>query len=197
VPRGRPTEPETLARVEALVKAGDLGRNAIARECGVSGAVVSAVAADLGIVFDWAKTEAATAARLVQAAEIRENLANLFLLEAHRALQDLHAPAVTFQFESGHEVTVEEDGKTTTRYEPGAFREHVLPEPTFSDKRNLMTIAGIAISKAAEVSRPQPGQGAEEGVAVLTRLARAIDRMAEDGDLVDVDPTEVPDPSGA
>lgn len=194
-PGRRPIDEETRARAVAMMQDTEnpMGRNAIARELGVAASSVGLWAQEVGHAFDWSSTEVATAARRIQAADIRENLALALLHEAHRSLNDLRAPAVMIQFEQGR-VEAEYDGdgkivKTTTQ--AGQFREHILDEPTFSDKRNIMTVVGIAISKAAEVSRPQAGQGAEQGAAVLQRLARAIDRMSDE-DLADVDPTEVP-----
>jgi hypothetical protein len=196
-PSRLPIKPETRERAIELMtrEIEPMGRNAIARELGISGPTVGNIAREIGHVFDWAATEAATAARRVQADKIRENIANLMLLEAHNALQRLHEPAVMVHFEPGRTRTdYDEEGRIrSTVTEPGEFREHVLDEPTYSDQRNLMTIAGIAVTKAAEVSRPQPGQGAEQGVAVLTRFAEGLEIVAAKLRADGVDPTAIPE----
>lgn len=62
----------------ADIKAGELGRNEIARKHGVSGSTVSMIASDEGLLdaFDRAETKAATAARVVAMTEARASLAN-------------------------------------------------------------------------------------------------------------------------
>lgn len=188
MPQGVPIKEETRAEILRLIAENadtpdepPHTRNAIARATGVSGATVGNVAQSVGYVFDWSVTEAATAARRVQADKIRENLASLFLLEAHRALTSLHEPAERIDFAPG------------TEHRKAKYSTRILPEPTISDQRNLMTIAGIAITKAAEVTRPQAGQGAEQGAAVLTDLARMLDNAAQALTDSGVDPTAMPE----
>jgi hypothetical protein len=196
-PSRRPIDAETRGRAIELMtrEIEPLGRNAIAKELGIAGSTVGSIARDIGHEFDWSVTEAAVAARRVQSSQIRENIANLMLLEAHRALQQLHEPAVMVHFEPGRSRTdYDEQGRIQTVVtEPGEFREHILDEPTFSDQRNLMTIAGIAVTKAAEVSRPQPGQGAEQGASIIMQLFGELESVV--GVLLEsgVDPTVPPE----
>lgn len=184
--RGRPVDLEIRARAEDLIRAGDLSRNAIAKELGVSGSTISGIAADIGVMFDRSKSELAVRLRGIDIADLKSKLALAALDEAWRSVEDMHAPAVRIEFEGGHQVTeYDAEGKITrTVYEPGAFREHVTPEPTFSDKRNLATIYGIMISKAQELTKQQDAQNPVDSQSFIdgmqVALAAVGDRLAGD-----------------
>lgn len=164
--RGVPVNAETRARAVELMRAGDMSRNAIARELNLSGGSVSAIAREIGHEFDRASTELAMAARSIDLAKERQELAAMFALEARRSLEDMHAPALMVQFSAGSE-----------HHEP-EFHEHVLPEPSFSDKRNLMTIAGIAVTKIAELTKASAAAGSEEGISFIESLADSLTAAA-------------------
>lgn len=71
MPRPEPLAAAVVERVESLLASG-LGRNAIAREVGVSGSSVSKVARAAGVTFAGAAmTATATACRRVDAATVR------------------------------------------------------------------------------------------------------------------------------
>lgn len=178
----------------------NMSRNAIARELEISGGTVSRIAEEAGHSFDRSQTELALRIRQVDIAAMRADLAKAMLDEAWRSLEDMHSPAVMIQFETGHpEDVFNEDGiRTNTVYRPGEFREHVLDEPTFSDKRNLMTIAGIAVSKAAELTRSVEGAGTVEAISFIDGLGDLLrtvrDIVAGDSDPAS-DPTIEPAPT--
>lgn len=209
---GQPVDPETRARVVALMGEGVLGRNAIARETGVSGWTVTMIAQEIGHTFDRRNTELAVAARTVDLAKERQELAAMLMVEVRQSLEDMRAPATMVQFEGGHQLT-ESEGEgdervTRTRWVPGEWREHVIPEPTFSDKRNLMTIVGIGITKIAELTKATEAAGSETAVSYLDNLTASLEvaraaimreaaargaSAAEDAPVVDeTDPTVVP-----
>ena len=184
---GSPVSEETRARAIELMQAGELGRNAIAREVGVSAGTVSNIARDIGHEFDRSQSELAVAIQTVNLAKIRGDLAQAFALEAWRAIEDMHAPALMVQWASA------------TEHQTGGWQEHVLPEPTISDRRNLMTVAGIAVTKIAELTKANDAGGSQEAAAYLDRLQDSLglaaaalrERDASSAD-VDSDPTVEP-----
>ena len=182
MPRGRPVDDETRARIATLCAEG-LTRNAIARAVGVAGSTVSLVAADLGHTFDRTEIRAALEARQVDLAAERQRLAEAAIAQAWQALDDMNAPAVMVHFEAGNE------------HRRGEFREHILDRPTVSDLRNLATVFGIMTTKVAELTRPLSGHVADGALSVLEQvgdsLADAARRLAAEG----VDPTAEPDPN--
>lgn len=71
MPRPEPLPAELVERIGMLLSAG-WGRNAVAREVGVSGSSVSRIARDAGVTFPGAsRTATATACGRVDAAVIR------------------------------------------------------------------------------------------------------------------------------
>lgn len=178
--RGLPVSDETRAQAIELMRAGELGRNAIARETGLSTASVTNIAQEIGHTFDRSKSELAVAARTVDLAKMRVELAHAFALEAWQSMEDMHSPALLVQFEAGRNVNEYEDGKLVrTRTKPGKFRSTVLPEPSFSDKRNLMTIAGIAVTKIAELTKSTAAEGSADAVSYLDNLGAALSVASE------------------
>lgn len=75
-------------RVAELHEQG-LGRNAIAKEMGVGGRIVSEVAKALGLTFDRSSTRVATAARVADSQERRAALAARILNTADKTLERL------------------------------------------------------------------------------------------------------------
>lgn len=187
----RPVDSSTRARVLELFEAGDLGRNEIAREVGLAAATISGIAREVGHEFDRSKSRVAIQARAVDIADMRSMLAKASLLEAFQALEDMHAPAIMVQFEAGHQTTrYDDDGKPVkTENTVGSFREHILDEPTFSDKRNLATIYGIMISKAAELTKTTAAAGSAESISYLETLAEGLKLVAKH---MSNDPSEDP-----
>lgn len=199
MPRGRPVDPETRARiVEALESRPDVGRNTLAREFEVAAATVTAIAREVGHEFDRSSTALAVRARQVDLSALRGELAQAALLRAWEALEAMDAPATMVHFETGfhHDVLDVTDGqpRVLSKYEPGEFREHVLDAPTFSDQRNLATIFGIMTQRAADLTRADTGAGAEAGAGLLDGLSTALHVAAEHlRNDSSTDPTIVPD----
>lgn len=185
----KPVETETRTRVVELMAEGKLGRNAIAREVGLAGSTITMIAQEIGHEFDRSQSELARRIRTIDIADMRAKLAKASLDEAWRTLEDMRSPATMVHFEAGGQYT-DEDGKI--QYKRGSFREHVLDEPTYSDKRNLATVYGIMITKSAELTRQVDGANVSDGSSVLDGLRIALQGAANA--LADVDPTVIPDP---
>ena len=182
MPKGIPVNEETRARAVALMREGKLSRNAIARELDLSGGSVSAIAKDIGHEFDRSKTEIALAARTIDLAVERQEIAKMIAVEVRRSLEDMRAPALMVQFSAGSE-----------HHEP-EFHEHVLPEPSFADKRNLMTIVGIGVTKIAELTKATATEGSAEAISYLDTLVAGLSvaRDALSGMGPETDPTIEP-----
>lgn len=181
MPRGIPVDAETRTRIAELIQAGDLGRNAIARETGVAAPVVSGIAQELGIAFDRSKSALMIEVSKIDRAKMRADLADAMLIEAWRATEDMHAPTLRVEFESGKQVQeYDSEGKLSrTSYKPGKFRTIVLPEPTASDRRNLMTVAGIAISKAAELTKEAANAGSADALSFIDGMDATLAKVRE------------------
>ena len=175
----RPVTDETRAEVGRL-HADGLGRNAIARALDVPAATVSGIARALGLEFDREQTALALRARQIDLAAERATIKSMLLVRARDALEALDAPALVYSF----------GGKDNT------YAERVLDAPPVADQRNLMTIAGIALTRYADLDRVDNGAtGTAEAVGMLDRLSSAltvaVESMTADGDLPD--PTRTPD----
>ncbi|MFF4412131.1 hypothetical protein ACFYY8_06330 [Streptosporangium sp. NPDC001559] len=114
-------------------------RNEIARQHGVSPSTVSKIARDEGVTtaFDRTQTKNATEAKKADNAALRATTSRRFLEEANRFLDDLHRPALIWNF----------GGKDNT------FNSKELPEPPTADKRNLIVSAATAIDKHLAVEK--------------------------------------------
>ena len=186
MPKGRPVDDETRTRIAELCADG-LTRNAIARAVHLSGSTVSSIAEQQGHTFDRTEIRAAIEARQIDLAGERVKLAEAATVAAWQALDDMNAPTVLVQWDSGHAATLAQE------YVRGEFREHVLDRPSIPDLRNLATIFGIMSSKVAELTRPLVGSMPEGTLSVLEQvgdsIADAARKLAADG----VDPTAEPD----
>lgn len=179
--RGRPVEPETRDSIVAAFAEGHT-RNRIARDHGVSGALVSSIAVDVGHTFDRTKSELAVAARTIDLAKIRVDLAQAMAVEAWRALEDMHEPVTIATYQHAMEHT------------EGGWMEHTLDEPTIADRRNLMTIAGIAVSKIAELTRQSEGVPDSTALSYIDNLRASLDVVRDTlaTQVPDSDPTVEP-----
>lgn len=130
-------------------------RNGIARLIGRGGRFVSEHAARMGLDFDRAKTEAATAARKADLEERRTLLADLLVDDALRLRARIWEP--TFVYNIG--------GKDNT------FTKEEVPEPPPADKRALMTAATAA---AAQSLRLVPPETETEGMAAVDQWLRGM-----------------------
>ncbi|NUT31540.1 MAG: helix-turn-helix domain-containing protein [Hamadaea sp.] len=130
--------PVTQADHDAVkeLHAQGFGRNEIARRIDRGERTVSRIAEKLGLSFVRSEqTKAATEAKKVDAKARRAALAIALLEDAERLRKQLWEPATVFNF----------GGKENT------YEERELPEPTFSDKRNIMQAIGTAVDRAVKL----------------------------------------------
>lgn len=182
MPKGRPVDAQTRARMLELFAEGKLGRNAIARELGVAGSTVTLVAKEVGHEFNWEATELAVRAHSIQAAQIRSRLAQMALLRAAETLEAMDAPTTLVHYQA------------TTEHDTGGWKEHVLDTPTIADQRNLATTFGILVSRASDLMRSTEGAASAEAVSMLDTLAAGIEAAARALEASDAstDPTAEP-----
>lgn len=136
----RPRIPEDKrAAILEDIKSGEKARSQIAEDHAVSTTSVSKIAHDAGITDAFSRTQTKNATEAAQAdnAASRARLAERFLEEAHRALDDLHKPHMVFSF----------GGKDNL------YNEHEFSEPPPADKRNLMIIAATAADKHMAIDK--------------------------------------------
>ncbi len=153
------------ARLREL-HARELSARAIAAELGVSASTVSRWAKDDGLKFDRAQTAQAVAAQTVDLAARRARLVE--------RMMDLAEETVGI-IESGEveQVQITQAGKIvrTTR------------KPDMTDRRNAVTISGIAVDKATKLL--DRDTGVENATSTLDALEAAIGAAARgllDGD---------------
>jgi ParB-like chromosome segregation protein Spo0J len=112
-----------------------LGRNDIARAIGRSPSTVSKIAAALGLTFDRTATAVATEARKADARAMRAEIALGLLEDVVRLRGQLFKSCTVFNF----------GGKDNT------FEQALIDEPTFADKRNILTAIGTAVDRAMKL----------------------------------------------
>lgn len=172
MPRGHTFDSEKRAMIPQLHARG-LSLTAIARELGTSPATVSKYARLDGIEFDRAKTKSATAARKIDLAAMRAELAHRLLVEANHFLGSLHKPFVVFNF----------GGKDNT------YEERTLDGPPTADIRNLLTSTGIALQRSLELSKfdADPNEG-------LSAVDEWLEAMTGCGDEPEAEPESPVEP---
>ncbi|NUV65658.1 hypothetical protein G6W57_00825 [Streptomyces sp. CAI-121] len=142
-----------------------LGRNAIAREMGKCGSVVSRTAEHLELTFDRSRIEAATAARLADLAERRSILAEQLTSDAERLRKKLWEPTFVYAFGGAQNI----------------YNSEPVDEPPPADKRSLMTTAGTAIDKSLKLVPAEANTGgADEAKSMLGKLAQGISAIVNE-----------------
>lgn len=157
MPRGRPVDAATRARVQDLHAQG-WTRNAIAREVGMSGSTVSGIIRAAGGSFDREATRQATEAAQQDAAAARAQLSLDLLADAQRLRAQLWAPTRHGQFGGKENV----------------WSEVRLPEPTFGDKRAITAAVGNLVRDHVRLAEADADTGHTEAAAMLTSLHGAI-----------------------
>lgn len=163
--RPSPVTEQTRARIAELHGQG-LSRNAIGRELGYSGATISKHAKALGLTFDRTAIATATAAQQIDLAARRTRLVERMMDLAEESIDIIQAGEI-------EAVKITELGKIvrTTR------------KPDMTDRRNAVTISGIAVDKATKLL--DRDTGTEGAVSTLDALEAAIGAAARgimDGD---------------
>ncbi|MFE3449641.1 hypothetical protein ACFXJ8_11965 [Nonomuraea sp. NPDC059194] len=131
MPQGKPLNDKARAAILRDIESGEKSCRSIATEHGVAPSTVAKIARDNGLGFERTKTKNATEAKKADNAALRASTSRRFLEEANRFLDDLHKPALVWNF----------GGKDNT------FNSKELPAPSTADKRNLIVSAATAIDK--------------------------------------------------
>jgi hypothetical protein len=154
MPRGRPVDPDTRARVIQLIRDG-IPRNAIARECMIAPSSVTAIAQDEGLTFERATmTASAVAARQADMKLRRVELIEELTAKAGDHLARIDQPFLAFNF----------GGKDNT------YEEHELDSAPTGDILNLHRAASLALKDARELIRDDDDQGVGEAESMLMNL---------------------------
>jgi hypothetical protein len=151
----------------------------------------TAAGAQLGIpketIMSWAKkagirtvrteaTRAAVEAKVVDGKLRRQELAALLLEDAHKLRKQLWEPTMAFSF----------GGKDNT------YEEQLIPEPTFADKKNIMSAVSVAAATMAKLEAVDTDNGVAGAVSMLDRLVEQIGGLSDDGGV----PEAAPVPQG-
>lgn len=156
-PRQYIGNPEIEKRVRELHAQG-LGRNAIARQIGCADSTLSKIAARLGLSFDRTRTAEATRAKQVDAAARRADLSATLLEDAHRLRAQLWEPTRHGSF----------GGKDNV------WSEIELDEPTFADKRNILSAVSTAVRDHIRLTEVDADGGAAEHGSMLAELMTGL-----------------------
>lgn len=137
MPSARDATPEEQEQLRQMHAAG-MGRNAIMRAMGESGRFVTENCKALGLVFErGAQVAKATEAKKADAKQLRAALSLALLEDAERMRRQLFSPTMAHNF----------GGKENT------FNAELIPEPTASDKRALMSAISAAIEKSIVIDK--------------------------------------------
>jgi transposase-like protein len=157
VPQNGPFSPEERAQVVRWIEGG-MSRNEIVRRTGRGNATITRIAQAHGLKFDRGGDlmTAALEASYIDKRAKRLALSEKLLEDAHRLRQQLWSPTTLVQLNN----------------RTGEFARTKLKEPTFADKRNIMTAIGIAVDKVAELERLDAPQEGKQAVITLVDLLR-------------------------
>ncbi|MGW4810541.1 helix-turn-helix domain-containing protein [Kitasatospora cineracea] len=141
--------------------AAGLGRNDICRETGRSAHLVSAIAAELGLVFPRGpEVEAAMETRRAQLAERRMLTAEILQAKVEQLLDKMDGPTTVYAF----------GGKDNT------FASETLPEPPADVRKALMSTIGMALDRSLKLEPIRDDGGAE---AARTMVGQLMTGLAE------------------
>jgi hypothetical protein len=147
-------------------------RNAIAAELGRGVASISRAAKDMGLSFDRRATQAATAAKVIDAKAKRVAEMNALLDDAKRLRLQLFAPCTIHAF----------GGKENT------YNQAQIEQPLFADQAKIMQAYGTAIEKSLRLDAHDGDGSIEQVGSLLGNLFDSIrGRVGEDQAAADDD----------
>jgi transposase-like protein len=154
-----PLDPTKRTAITNAIRAGGTCRG-IAREHGVSPDTVRRIAADAGITNPFARTRtaAATRAKVADNKARRAELSALLLDDAHRLRVQLWQPCTIGSFGGRDNVWTDTE----------------LPEPTFADKRAIITAVNTAVRSHLEIERVDSDAGVDHAKSMLGALAEGL-----------------------
>lgn len=153
-------------RLCELAEAGATVRQ-IAAELGIGLASVSKYAKLLGVSFDRSATEAATAARVVDARARRAELAVRLLEVANAELDRLSRPHRVHAFVGGQAPT---------------YLEHVLPQPDAPSRLAIARTVATLLDRHVRLAEMGSNAELEATTSMLGNLQVALHRYCEDAD---------------
>jgi transposase-like protein len=155
-------------RAEALALYETHGPTAVTDQLGIPKQTVQDWAKAAGVrTVRTARTREATEARAVDLKASRQELAALLLADAHKLRKQLWEPAVVHAF----------GGKDNT------YEEHQLEEPTFTDKKNIISAVSTAMTTVVKLDAVDaaPADGAAGAVSVIDKLMAGFTQVYEAG----------------
>lgn len=167
-----PITDEQRAQVLRLARDGNLSRNQIAKDTGVSAGSVTNITKAAGISFDRTATEQAVKSRKADLAARRTELQLQMLEDAARLRLQLWAPA-TYR-ELGKFSDAKGQGGTG-----GASWTEVVtwtqPQPNVADQLKLVQATSLAITTEAKMAAAAGDTDTEQGKAMLVQLFGMLD----------------------
>lgn len=142
------------------------GRNAIARELGRPGSVITKICQELDLTFDRSATRVAVQARQTEAAAVRSELQLQLLEDAQRLRAQIWSP----------HTYIDHGGKDFQRV------EWEQDEPTPVDKLKLMQAAGAAIDRSIRLGEVDRGGEIDAARTMLGQLLEQLGVAAGDYD---------------
>lgn len=159
----------------ALCRAGE-GRNAIAKQVGISGASVTKIIAEAGLTFDREATAVAVKARKVVLQDKRQQIMSDLLDDAARLRTLIWQPMV--YRELGRFADAKAEGGTGGA-QWSEFVEYRQPMPTPQDQQRLMQSAGIALDKSLKLMEADADQGTDAAKSMLTQLGEQLGALMD------------------
>jgi hypothetical protein len=153
----RPITDTERDQVRQLHAAGR-GRNEIALELDRSAGIITKIARELGLSFDRAATQAATAAKVADAKARRSRLMLDLLNDAEKLRQQLFAPCKVHAF----------GGKDNT------FAQARLDRPPFRDQRDIVQAVSVAVNASLRLDLHDGDPGVEEARSMIGALAAGL-----------------------
>lgn len=162
-------------RDEALALYHTNGPTAVEKKLGIPKGTVTRWAKETGVeTVSVSITRAGTEAAAAYAKNRRAELATLLLDDAHRLRKQLWEPTMAFSF----------GGKDNT------YEEQLIPEPTFVDKKNIISAVSTAAATMAKLELVDSDNGVAGAVSMLDRLVEQIGGISDDGGIPET--VEVP-----
>jgi hypothetical protein len=144
------------------------GPTAVEKTLGIPKGTVTRWAKETGVeTVSVSATRAGTEAAAVYAKARRVELAQLLLEDAHRLRKQLWEPATVHAF----------GGKDNT------YEEHELAEPTFTDKKNIISAVSTAMTTVTklDLADAAPADAASGAVSVIDKLMAGFASAYEAG----------------
>lgn len=154
------TRPWTKTDAARLAELHGQGKSlhSIAKTMDRAKGTLSRKAKEAGLIWDRAQVNAATEAKVRDAAGRRANLQLLLLDDVEKLRLELFAPYLAFNF----------GGKDNT------YNEHHLDKPPVADQLKIMQAVGAGIDRHIKLAEHDAGTGTGQIVGLLQQTAAAL-----------------------